>query len=115
MLKPDRGLALSMPKGRPVDGRGKVANISLCCFAVGAASDHDRLENLDGISAYNPGGIRVARRRSRKLGFVILDASSFFRTTYVFSGIILIGAIGLIGDQIIAWLARRIVHWEGKR
>ena len=50
----------------------------------------------------------------RGLGFVILDASSFFRTTYVFSGIILIGLIGLISDRGIAYLARRIVHWEGK-
>jgi taurine transport system permease protein len=50
----------------------------------------------------------------RGLGFVILDASSFFRTTYVFAGIILIGLIGLVSDRGIAWLARRIVHWEGK-
>jgi NitT/TauT family transport system permease protein/taurine transport system permease protein len=51
----------------------------------------------------------------RGLGFVILDASSFFRTTYVFAGIILIGLIGLASDRGIAVLARRIVHWEGKR
>lgn len=51
----------------------------------------------------------------RGLGFLILDASSFFRTTYVFSGIILIGLIGLASDRGIAYLARRIVHWEGKR
>jgi NitT/TauT family transport system permease protein/taurine transport system permease protein len=51
----------------------------------------------------------------RGLGFVILDASSFFRTTYVFAGIILIGFIGLISDRSISYLARRIVHWEGKR
>jgi taurine transport system permease protein len=38
----------------------------------------------------------------RGLGFVILDASSFFRTTYVFAGIILIGIIGLISDRAIA-------------
>jgi NitT/TauT family transport system permease protein/taurine transport system permease protein len=50
----------------------------------------------------------------RGLGFVILDASSFFRTTYVFAGIILIGLIGLISDRGIAYLARRVVHWEGK-
>jgi len=50
----------------------------------------------------------------RGLGFVILDASSFFRTTYVFAGIILIGLIGLVSDRGIAYLARRIVHWEGK-
>lgn len=51
----------------------------------------------------------------RGLGFVILDASSFFRTTYVFAGVIIIGFIGLISDRIIASLARRIVHWEGRR
>ena len=51
----------------------------------------------------------------RGLGFVILDASSFFRTTYVFAGIILIGIIGLISDRAIAYAARRIVHWEGRR
>ena len=41
--------------------------------------------------------------------------SSFFRTTYVFAGIILIGIIGLISDRAIAYAARRIVHWEGRR
>ena len=51
----------------------------------------------------------------RGLGFIILDASSFFRTTYVFAGIILIGFIGLVSDRTIAFLARRIVHWEGRR
>ncbi|ACB28086.1 ABC transporter permease [Methylobacterium radiotolerans] len=51
----------------------------------------------------------------RGLGFVILDASSFFRTTYVFAGIVLVGLIGLASDRAIAFLGRRIVHWEGKR
>lgn len=51
----------------------------------------------------------------RGLGFVILDASSFFRTTYVFAGIMLIGLIGLVSDRGVALLARRVVHWEGKR
>jgi len=51
----------------------------------------------------------------RGLGFVILDASSFFRTPYVLAGIIIIGAIGLISDRGIAFVSRRIVHWEGKR
>jgi NitT/TauT family transport system permease protein/taurine transport system permease protein len=51
----------------------------------------------------------------RGLGFIILDASSFFRTTYVFAGIILIGLIGLISDRGIALLAKKIVHWEGRR
>jgi len=51
----------------------------------------------------------------RGLGFVILDASSFFRTTYVFGGIIIIGLIGLISDRVIAYAARRIVQWKGRR
>ena len=51
----------------------------------------------------------------RGLGFVILDASSFFRTPYVLAGIIIIGLIGLVSDRGIALLSRKIVHWEGKR
>lgn len=51
----------------------------------------------------------------RGLGFVILEASSFFRTTYVFAGIVVIGIIGLVSDRCIAYFSRRIVHWEGKR
>jgi taurine transport system permease protein len=51
----------------------------------------------------------------RGLGFVILDASSFFRTSYVFAGVIVIGLIGLISDRAIAYAARHIVHWEGRR
>lgn len=51
----------------------------------------------------------------RGLGFVILDASSFFRTSYVFAGVIIIGLIGLISDRTIAYAARHFVHWEGRR
>jgi taurine transport system permease protein len=51
----------------------------------------------------------------RGLGFIVLDASNFFRTTYVFAGIVVIGAIGLASDRFIAWAGRRIVHWEGRR
>lgn len=50
----------------------------------------------------------------RGLGFLILDASSFFRTTYVFAGVVIIGAIGLVSDRIIAFLSHRIVHWQGR-
>jgi NitT/TauT family transport system permease protein/taurine transport system permease protein len=51
----------------------------------------------------------------RGLGFVILDASSFFRTSYVFAGVIIIGLIGLITDRAIAYAAQHFVHWEGRR
>lgn len=51
----------------------------------------------------------------RGLGFVVLDAANFFKTTYVFAGVMVIGLLGLISDRIIAYAARRIVHWEGRR
>ncbi|MBX9651795.1 MAG: ABC transporter permease subunit, partial [Xanthobacteraceae bacterium] len=50
----------------------------------------------------------------RGLGFVISDASTFFKTNDVFVGIILIGMIGLISDRGLTLLSHRIVHWEGK-
>lgn len=50
----------------------------------------------------------------RGLGFVISDASTFFKTTDVVVGIIFIGLIGLVADRGLAFAARRIVHWEGK-
>lgn len=50
----------------------------------------------------------------RGLGFIILDASSFFRTTYVFAGVAIIALIGLATDRGLALAARRIVHWEGR-
>ena len=51
----------------------------------------------------------------RGLGFVVLDASNFFRTSYVFAGIVMIGVIGLVTDRTLAWATPRIVHWDGKR
>jgi NitT/TauT family transport system permease protein/taurine transport system permease protein len=51
----------------------------------------------------------------RGLGFIVLDASNFFRTTYVFAGIFLIGLIGLVSDRGLALLTRKVVHWEGRR
>lgn len=50
----------------------------------------------------------------RGLGFVISDASTFFKTTDVFVGIILIGTIGLVTDRCLTLLSRHLVHWEGK-
>jgi taurine transport system permease protein len=49
------------------------------------------------------------------LGFIVLDASNFFRTPYVFAGVGLIGAIGLVSDWLLARWSRRLVHWEGRR
>lgn len=48
----------------------------------------------------------------RGLGFVVLDATNFFRTPYVFAGVMLIGLIGLLSDRAFAWASRRWVHWQ---
>lgn len=48
----------------------------------------------------------------RGLGFVVLDATNFFRTSYVFAGVLLIGLIGLVTDRAFVLIARRWVHWH---
>lgn len=48
----------------------------------------------------------------RGLGFVVLDATNFFRTPYVFAGVMLIGVIGLLTDRAFVWATRRWVHWQ---
>jgi NitT/TauT family transport system permease protein/taurine transport system permease protein len=48
----------------------------------------------------------------RGLGFLVLDASNFFRTPYVFAGVAIIGIIGLLSDRGLAWISRRLVHWQ---
>ena len=48
------------------------------------------------------------------LGFLIMDASTFFRTNEVFVGIVLIGVLGLASDRGLNYLSRKFVHWEGK-
>lgn len=51
----------------------------------------------------------------RGLGFIVLDASNFFRTAYVFAGVVVIGVIGFASDRGLAWLSRRLVHWQGRQ
>jgi NitT/TauT family transport system permease protein/taurine transport system permease protein len=50
----------------------------------------------------------------RGLGFIVLDAANFFRTPYVFAGVLLIGGVGLAADRLIGRAARRLVHWQGR-
>lgn len=45
------------------------------------------------------------------LGFIILDASNFFRTAYVISGIIIIGILGFLSDRTILFVKSRFIHW----
>lgn len=48
------------------------------------------------------------------LGFLIMDATTFFRIPYVFIGIITIGLIGLALEGILLALEKRLLHWRGK-
>jgi taurine transport system permease protein len=48
------------------------------------------------------------------LGFIILDASNFFKTSYVVVGIAVIGFFGLFCDRVMSYAARHIAHWEGR-
>lgn len=48
------------------------------------------------------------------LGFLIMDATTFFRIPYVFIGIITIGVIGLLLDGLLLLIEGRLLHWRGK-
>ena len=46
------------------------------------------------------------------LGYMILNAQMTFRTELIFAGIIVIGTIGLAGDQAIRLLRARVCRWQ---
>lgn len=46
------------------------------------------------------------------LGYMILNAQMTFRTELIFAGIIVIGAIGLLGDQAVRLLRQRVCRWQ---
>ncbi len=48
------------------------------------------------------------------IGFVIMDAGTFFRITDVFIGIVIVGIIGLALELAISAIERRLLHWQGK-
>jgi NitT/TauT family transport system permease protein len=48
------------------------------------------------------------------LGYMIMDASTFFRVKDVYVGLILIGIIGFLLEGTIALIEGRVVHWRGK-
>jgi ABC-type nitrate/sulfonate/bicarbonate transport system permease component len=50
----------------------------------------------------------------RGLGYMIMDASTFFRVKDVYVGLILIGVIGFLLESVIAAVEARLVHWRGK-
>lgn len=50
----------------------------------------------------------------RGLGYVIMDAATFFRIPAVYVGVLLIGLIGFIIDRMINVAERRLIHWQSR-
>jgi NitT/TauT family transport system permease protein len=48
------------------------------------------------------------------LGFMVMDAATFFRVPNVYIGIIIIGLIGVMLEVITLAIDRRLLHWMGK-
>jgi ABC-type nitrate/sulfonate/bicarbonate transport system permease component len=48
------------------------------------------------------------------LGYMIMDASTFFRVTDVYVGLIVIGIVGFLLESIIAFVEIRVIHWSGQ-
>ncbi len=48
------------------------------------------------------------------LGYMVMDAATFFRIADVYVGIVLIGVIGFAIEQTVVVLERRWVHWAGR-
>ena len=48
------------------------------------------------------------------LGYMIMDAATFFRVKDVYVGLIAIGIVGFLLESTIAFFEQRVVHWHGK-
>ena len=49
------------------------------------------------------------------LGFLITDATTFYRIPYVYVGIVTIGLIGLALEGGLLFAERRLLHWRGRQ
>lgn len=48
------------------------------------------------------------------LGYMIMDATTFFRIPVVYVGVGIIGVIGLVLERSLVWLEKRLLHWQGR-
>ena len=48
------------------------------------------------------------------LGYMIMDAATFFRIKDVYIGVFLIGLVGLLLETVLVLVERQVVHWSGK-
>lgn len=51
---------------------------------------------------------------SHGLGYLIMNASTFFEINIVYVGIVCIGIIGVAIEIVFSIVQRRVIHWEGK-
>jgi len=51
---------------------------------------------------------------SSGIGWMVMDAGRFLRSDYVFVGIGMIGLAGIVIDQALLFIERRVVHWAGR-
>lgn len=52
---------------------------------------------------------------SSGLGALIILGQQQFNMKLVMSGIVVIGILGFAADQVLAWIGRRLVWWEGRQ
>ena len=50
----------------------------------------------------------------RGVGWMVLDASNWLKSDVVFVGVIIMGITGILLNQIILILEKKLVHWAGK-
>lgn len=48
------------------------------------------------------------------IGWMVLDASKYLRSDIVFMGVIIMGITGILLDQIIRLIERKVIHWKGR-
>jgi len=48
------------------------------------------------------------------LGFMVMDATTFFRVPDVYIGILIIGLIGVTLEFITRAVERSLLHWQGR-
>ena len=48
------------------------------------------------------------------LGYLIMDAATFFRIPVVYIGVLLIGIVGFALEATLAYVEQRVVHWRGR-
>lgn len=48
------------------------------------------------------------------LGYVIMDAATFFRIPVVYVGVLLIGVVGFLLESGVSGIERKFIHWRGR-